>query len=347
MVIVLSLGAALSFAVSTTLKHVSAEEVPEVSELRPNVLMRFVHATLSHPLWLAGMVADVGGLTLQVLALHYGALAVVQPLLVSGLVFSLLMRRRERWHLSSHEVLWALVLVACLIGFLSLSGTAKPQPHHGADRLPAVIAAVVGVVIALACIVLARRLRPAASSSALMGIAVGVVYAASAALLKGVSDVAVNGPLAVIECWQLYAVIVVGGIGLMLNQLAFQSGPLTASLPAIATVDPLLSIVVGVLIYDEHIHRGPLAGFGFLVLMLLLATAVIELGKVDVDAPDAPPLEPADEWAPEDTGDIEVTEVAEGAEGASRSSARGEASPPTGRTRDQHDRPLIHHVSRR
>jgi hypothetical protein len=300
LVIVLSLGAALSFAVSTTLKHVSAEQVPEVSELRANVLVRFVRATLSHPLWLAGMVADVGGLALQILALHFGALAVVQPLLVSGLVFSLLMRRRERWHLSSHELLWVCVLVACLIGFLSLSGSAKPQPAHGPDRLPAVIAAVVGVVIALACIVLARRLRPAASSSALMGIAVGVVYAASAALLKGVSDVAANGPIAVLECWQLYTVLVVGAVGLMLNQLAFQSGPLTASLPAIATVDPLLSIVVGVLIYDEHIHRGPWAGFGFLALMLLLAVAVVELGKVDVDAPDAPPLELIDDDYSED-----------------------------------------------
>ena len=69
--------------------------------------------------------------------------------------------------------------------------------------------------------------------------------------------------------WQLYTVVVVGAIGLFLSQLAFQAGPLTASLPAMATVDPLLSIVVGVLVYDEHIHRGPWSGPG-LVLMVLL-----------------------------------------------------------------------------
>ena len=114
-----------------------------------------------------------------------------------------------------------------------------------------------------------------------MGVAVGVVYAASAALLKGLTDRAVHGPWVALTSWQLYAVIVVGAIGLFLSQLAFQAGPLTASLPAIATVDPLLSIVVGVLVYDEHIHRGPWSGAGLLVLMLLLAVSVMELGKVD------------------------------------------------------------------
>ena len=115
-----------------------------------------------------------------------------------------------------------------------------------------------------------------------MGVAVGVVYAASAALLKALTDRVTHGPWALLTSWQLYAVIVVGAVGLLLSQLAFQAGPLTASLPAIATVDPLLSIVVGVMVYDEHIHRGPGSGVGLVGLMLLLGLAVIQVGKVDV-----------------------------------------------------------------
>jgi drug/metabolite transporter (DMT)-like permease len=111
------------------------------------------------------------------------------------------------------------------------------------------------------------------------------VYAATAALLKGLTDRAVEGPLVALTSWQLYTVVVVGAIGLFLSQLAFQAGPLTASLPAIATVDPLLSIVVGVLVYDEHIHRGPWSGLGLVVLMGVLGASVIQLGKVDVDKP--------------------------------------------------------------
>ena len=288
LVVLLSLGSAFAFAISTNLKHYSATQVPDVSRLRIGVLVRFVTATLSHRWWLAGIVTDAIGLSLQVLALHLGALAVVQPLLISGLLFSLLLRRRQGRPVTGAEVRWALVLTGCLIGFLSLVGSdpgAGGGPDSGPDRLPAVVAAAAGVGLALACLVLAHRRRPAADAAALIGVAVGVVYAATAALLKGLTDRAVHGPLVALTSWQLYTVVVVGAIGLFLSQLAFQAGPLTASLPAIATVDPLLSIVVGVLVYDEHIHRGPWSGLGLVVLMVLLGASVIQLGKVDLDKP--------------------------------------------------------------
>jgi drug/metabolite transporter (DMT)-like permease len=290
LVIVLSLGSAFAFAISTNLKHSSAGQVPDFSRLRVRALARFVTATLSHPLWLAGIVTDAIGLALQVLALHLGALAVVQPLLVSGLLFSLLLRRRQGRPVTGAEVRWALVLTGCLIGFLSLAGTNPGAGGDGPDRLPAVVAAAAGVGLALACLLLAHRRRPAADAAALSGVAVGVVYAATAALLKGLTDRAVHGPLVTLTSWQLYTVVVVGAIGLFLSQLAFQAGPLTASLPAMATVDPLLSIVVGVLVYDEHIHRGPWSGLGLVVLMALLGASVIQLGKVDTDKPVPQPV---------------------------------------------------------
>lgn len=284
-VVVLSLGSALAFAISTNLKHSSAAQVPDLSLLRVGSVTRFVTATLSHRLWLAGVLADGVGLSLQVLALHLGALAVVQPLLISGLLFSLLLRRRQGRRVSGAEIRWALVLTGCLIGFLSLVGTDSGAGGDGPDRLPAAVAAVAGVGLALVCLVLAHRRRPAADAAALIGVAVGIVYAATAALLKGLTDRAVLGPMAALTSWQLYTVLVVGAIGLFLSQAAFQAGPLTASLPAIATVDPLLSIVVGVLIYDEHIHRGPWSGLGLVTLLALLGAAVIQLGKVDMDKP--------------------------------------------------------------
>lgn len=284
-VVLLSLGSAFAFAISTNLKHSSAAQAPDVSLLRVGAVARFIAATLSHRLWLAGVFADGVGLSLQVLALHRGALAVVQPLLISGLLFSLLLRRRQGRRVSGAEIRWALVLTGCLIGFLSLAGTDPGAGGDGPDRLPAVVAAVAGVGLALACLVLAHRRRPAADAAALIGVAVGVVYAATAALLKALADRAGHGPTAVLTSWQLYTVLVVGAIGLFLSQLAFQAGPLTASLPAIATVDPLLSIVVGVLVYDEHIHRGPWSGLGLVALLALLGAAVIQLGKVDMDKP--------------------------------------------------------------
>jgi len=94
-VVVVTLASALAFSVSSSLKHASAGQVPDAQDLGARSLGRFVRATLAHPLWLGGIGADVVGLSLQVIALHLGALGVVQPLLISGLLFALLLRSRS------------------------------------------------------------------------------------------------------------------------------------------------------------------------------------------------------------------------------------------------------------
>ena len=90
-----------------------------------------------------------------------------------------------------------------------------------------------------------------------------------------------RGPIPLLTSWQLYAVLILGAGGLLLNQVAFQAGPLSASLPAIASVDPLLSIVIGVVVYDERIRHGLPAGIGLGVLLLILGGAVIALARAE------------------------------------------------------------------
>lgn len=285
-VVLLSLSAAFAFALSTSLKHVSAGQVPDAQDLHPSKLVHFVRATLAHPLWLGGIGADAVGLTLQIVALHFGALSVVQPLLVSGLLFALLIRQRYEHHITFREIAWAVVLTFTLAGFVFLIAVGNAPPaHETADRTPAVASAAVGAALALACVALGRRTRVDGRAAALLGIAVGVTYAGTAALLKAVTDIAVQSPLSVLVSWQLYAVVALGAAGLLLNQLAFQAGPLTASLPATATVDPLLSITIGVLVYDERLHRGPVGGAVLVLLLLLLGVAVIQLARAENPAP--------------------------------------------------------------
>jgi len=210
-VVALSLSAALAFAVSSSLKHASAGQVPDAQDLHLRSVGRLVLATVAHPLWLGGIVADVVGLSLQVVALHLGALAVVQPLLVSGLLFALILRQRTRRYTSHREIGWALVLTLCLAGFLLLAGTAhQPGSNEPADRVPAVAAAVIGVVLAIGCVLLGRRQSPGSRSAALLGVAVGTIYAATAALLKALTGIALHGPVALFTSWQLYAVVVAG-----------------------------------------------------------------------------------------------------------------------------------------
>jgi hypothetical protein len=59
---------------------------------------------------------------------------------------------------------------------------------------------------------------------------------------------------------------------------------LTASLPAIATVDPLLSIAIGVLVYHEHLHHGPFRGLGLACLVVLMGVAAIQVSRAGQDS---------------------------------------------------------------
>lgn len=279
-VVATSVAAAAAFATSSTLKHISAGRIPHEARTTAGSIRRLVAATVRHPFWLAGIAADVVALSLQVTALRLGALAVVQPLLVSGLLFALLLRQLTHRRLRRAEIGWAVVLVASLAGFLVLSGTASASgPPESVDRISALLVALTGLGLTVGCVLIGRRGGPAARSAALLGVATGTIYAATAALIKELTTLASSGPAAVLLSWQLAALVVLGASGLVLNQLAFQAGPLSASLPATSAVDPLASIVIGVVVYDEAIRPGFLAGAGSIVLLAVLSVAVIALAR--------------------------------------------------------------------
>jgi hypothetical protein len=283
-----SVSATACFSISTALKHRSAEGVPDTTGYAPRKLLRLVAATARHPLYLAALLADVAGLALQVLALHIGALSVVQPLMTTALVFSLIAAHRiARTRISGREVSCAALLGAALVGFLLASGAVDASTHAAqpADRLPAVLAGALTMGLAGACVWLARRL-PSGGAAALMGVATGATYACTAALIKSCTNVAASGPVALLTSWQLYVFVVAAGAGLLMAQLAFQAGPLRASLPATATVDPLLSVAIGVWVYDERLNCGPASVAAEVLCLVVLSIAAVVLSRLQV-GPDA------------------------------------------------------------
>ncbi len=52
LVIGVSPASAFAFAMSSSLKHVSAGQVPDAQDLGARSLGRFIRATMAHPLWL-------------------------------------------------------------------------------------------------------------------------------------------------------------------------------------------------------------------------------------------------------------------------------------------------------
>jgi len=268
-----ALGAAGAFSLATALQHRVAAQTPDAQGLRPREVASFVRATLAHRVWMASMVADVVGLSLHVLALRAGALLVVQTLLVTGVVFALVLNRLlDHRSLSGFELAWSIILIVALAGFLYGAGLSDSSPAPP-DPAPASLALALGGVFVLGCGWVARA-QKGSVAPAVLGTAAGVAFAGTAALIKECLGLLGRGPLSLLTRWPLYALLAVGLIGLLLNQLAFQAGPLRASLPALTIADVLASIGIGVWVFDEPIrHSAPALGLQLLGLVIMSAAA--------------------------------------------------------------------------
>lgn len=271
--IVAALSAAALFAVATAFQHRSAGLVTVAGRGGG-----FVSRTLRHPLWIVGSVANLAGLGLHALALRDGPLTLVQPLLVIGVIFTLPLRQiMEHRRPRRAEICWAAVLTLGLAVFLILATPAN-GPVQGADPEPMVFcAAAIGLVIA-GCLV-TDRCTSAATGAMLLGTAAGLLFAVGAALLKETTDVLSRGAAALFTTWPCYALVAVGGVGLLLSQYAYRAGPLRASLPAITAVNPIVSVVIGVAVFDEPFHTAPGYLLGEMLGLALLAVAAVGLTR--------------------------------------------------------------------
>jgi uncharacterized membrane protein len=105
--------------------NVIAQHLGTITSAEKSKGWRFVVALLRNPMWLAGWGALAGGFVFQALALHVGQLSVVQPLLVTELVFALALRRVWLRQSIRGATWWAAALTcASLSMFLAMS---EPQ----------------------------------------------------------------------------------------------------------------------------------------------------------------------------------------------------------------------------
>ena len=269
-VVLTALASAVAVATSSVLQHRSARSVAGGSA---RVLLRLV----TRPAWLAGLAAGAVGLALHAVALAHGQLALVQPLLVSGVLFALpvsvvLEGRRP----SAVEWGWAVVLVAGITDFLV---AARPSPGRisvDADLLAwAVAAAGAGVaVVAAVAFRWGRR-----QSAVLLGAAAGLGFGVAAALLKQTLTVGRAGVLAVIGDWPLYALLAAGAVSIALTQLAYRAGPLGSSMPALTIADPVASVALGVFAFHERLGAGPVAIAGEALGVVLMLAAIAQLAR--------------------------------------------------------------------
>jgi drug/metabolite transporter (DMT)-like permease len=279
--IVLALVAALLFALGTVLQQKAGIDEPS-DGASTSLLLRMAR----RPVWLAGIAADAGGFLAQAAALGVGRLAVVQPLLVCAVVFALPLGAR----LTGQRVRRLDVAAACLVVVSLVVFLAAASPSGGRENAPLGDWLLAGGACAAVCaplVALGQR-GPAPRRAALLGVATGVLFALSAALTKSVVDELGGGPLEVITGWHLYALAAVGYASMTLNQLALNTGALAPAIASSNSLDPIVSIVLGVTLFDEVLNSSAPEVAATVVSILAAVAGMVILARSQSEAQSAP-----------------------------------------------------------
>jgi drug/metabolite transporter (DMT)-like permease len=266
--VALALAAALLFALGTVLQQQVAATATEEEARGAGFLLRLAR----RPRWLAGIAADALGFVAQAAALGLGRIVVVQPLLATSVVFALpLSARLEHKPVSRPEILAALAVTAGLGAFLVLA-----DPEGGVENASAVAWIVSFAVAAVICgaLVVAARGRAPVHRAAMLGSAAGILFALSAALTKSTVEQLDEGVLTVFEHWHVYALIVVGYVSMTLSQASLQTGALAAAVATQMSLDPVASLFLGTLAFEETIHDSTAAAVAALAAFAVMIAGI-------------------------------------------------------------------------
>jgi drug/metabolite transporter (DMT)-like permease len=266
-------------------------------------------------MWLFSTVGSVAGFGLQGLALGTGPIVLVQPLLVTGLLFAgvtgfVVRRRRFDWPFLGALALTAAGLAAFLVVARPSEGTGNPGPGR-------VLPLGVGLAVLLvACVVWSLRAR-GLSRSLTMALAAGIDYGVTAAVAKLTIAAFSHGFVTGITHWSTWALVVLGPLGFVLNQNAFREGELASPAVAVITVsDPLVGIAIGMLWLHEAVSTGPGAIAGEVLALAAMA------GGVWLVAHRTPQVADGDGGRPGDAGGGQAEEPEDGRAGRTASAAR-------------------------
>lgn len=290
--VLFALSSALVTALSTSVQHQVAGAAPSSVSGAWGLLWHLTH----RPWWLVGQSLGLLGFAFHALALFNGPIALVQPIIITGIVFAVPVRAAisRQWP-ERREVGAVLLTAAALVAFLLAS---DPSEGTGSPVGPVFLMLVGGsALVGFSVFALARRMRPGTEQAFLMGAGAGFLFGLVAVLLKAAERQLTEGGLVqMVTTWPLYAVFAVGISGVALNQVAYRSARLSASMPVLNVVNILLGLSFGYLVFQEVPRLTPLAvvvelaGLATLCVGLwLLANYeeqhIDELVEVDLDSP--------------------------------------------------------------
>ena len=245
----LALVAAFCFALAAALQQKGALNLPEISIRHPGSLVRLAGQTI----WLTGTLVLLAGYLVQAAALDRGRLAIVQPLLVTTVVFALpLGYVLTNQHVGRREVGGAAVIVFGLVLFALFGDPAGGRENAPGDEWALAIAI---VAVLCAALLLFGGRGGLTMRAAVYGTAAGILFGLSAALTKPTVEFLHEGLGELFSNWEPYALAIAGVLGFVLQQVSLGTGRLAPAVATVSVANPVVGILLGIFLLDERLSR--------------------------------------------------------------------------------------------
>lgn len=259
MVYLLAASAALCSAVAGVLQRIGVEHAPAADAMR----LRLLTNALKRGIWLLGFALLLVVFVLQASALRFGDLTVVQPILTVELLYliailGLVFHRHIGWR----EIVSSMAIVVGLAGFII---SADPAIGKGIPSSETWEVVTLVIVLVAAALVAAAQRGPRWWRATAFGAAAAVLFAYNASLTKAITTLITGGWGHVFTHWEPYALGLTGLVGFFFLQNALHAGPIAASRASMLMVNPVVSIIIGIFVFDEHLRSGP----GFIAIEVL------------------------------------------------------------------------------
>lgn len=275
--IVVMLVSSAMYALSFVLQHKGTQQAIGLSEgvdLPGEGGSAGFAKLLRNPTYLVGVVLFGLSFLVHLVALGLGAVAIVQPLIVTELIFippfaaiisGVRVTRRQ----------WAAILAVC-VGLAVFIVVASPSEGSRIPSTAEWIALLVGCAVLIGLLMGIGRRQHDSVRAALFGVAAGLVNALLALVAKG----AFEGDHESTSDWLtdplVWLTVVMAVLSVVAAALAFRAGPITSSTPAMISVNPVASTLVAMWLFGENINTSLLA------IAVILVCVVVVIGGVYV-----------------------------------------------------------------
>lgn len=274
LVVLLALLAAAFSGLGIVIRQRATMEVPPEHGVSPTMLRTLFRKRL----WWAGTAVAVTGYTFQALALAKGSLLIVQPLLVSSLLFALpISARFARQRVTRSEWAWAVLLTVGLALFVLVART-RPAHHPSAALVWTLVAAVVTPVVLL-CVAVGAR-TGGRRRAVLLSVAVAVLFGVVAVLTKiSMHRLIQSGVSATLALPAPYLGVVLATAATLLQQSAFHAGALQMSVPTMLVLEPVVAVLLAETLLGEQLAVSGNAIAVLSVAAVAMVTSAIALGR--------------------------------------------------------------------